>query len=924
MGRDERRTAPTAREATDPLPRPLLVGRDEERRMLAAVLERARQGQPDALVVIGEPGIGKTALLDDLRAAAADTTIVDAAGAEGERAIPLAGLLTLLTPVRGAFAALDAPHGDVLAAITTTGEAAPVTAMGLAVLDLVSSMSEHAPVLVLLDDIHWFDELSLQVLGFARRRLHDHRVAVVAAARPGCLRTDQDVAELELAGLDGEGAHALLAATGESVTTAVADRCRDACRGNPMALLELGGALTPEQRAGVVPLPAQVPVGAHLHRWLLDRIADLPDRTRRALVVLALAGHAGPGVVAEALDRLGLRMSDLDAADRSGIVNRAAGVVELDHPLYGTTAVGATDPAHRRAAHRALAAALPDGALERRAWHLAEGCEDDPAGAVAALQQVAARATEQGAHLAAADAWERAGRLLPSPVERARALVAAGGAAWDAGRPDLATPLLRAARDLVPPGDVRASATAALGEVLGWSASIGEARRLLEAEVPHVERDHPQLAVTLLTSSARLASLAASPDAIALAAAAERVAAGGDDLAQATARTMATHVRLVAGEGVGLHDRIAELDALGALIENGVTRPLLELAQLLGFDLMVRERWAEARTTFTNARTAAREASLPGVEGFASAMAAEVAWRTGRWSEARAEASVDAAFHAPLAGLQGTFGDATLARVEAALALDESARQHAHLAIERGDQLGMLALSAWGRHALGLASLAAGHPQDALEPLTWIWRLERSGGANDPGVLWWHGDLLEALLGTGHRDDADRFVEQLEQRATATGRAWAAAIAARGRGLLRGDLGALQSSVELLDGLGAPFEAARSRLAHATLLDGEPRRAALDRAGTAFDALGAQPWIDRVRALGAGAPHPGPTAVAAVLTPAELRVALAVGRGLTNREAADALALSPRTVDAHLQSIFRKLRVHTRTQLALKVGAPAD
>jgi DNA-binding CsgD family transcriptional regulator len=489
----------------------------------------------------------------------------------------------------------------------------------------------------------------------------------------------------------------------------------------------------------------------------------------------------------------------------------------------------------------------------------------------------------------------------------------------------VAVPLLRDARALAPPGPERAAATAALGEVLGWSESIPDAMQLLESEVPHVDGAHPALAVELLITAARLGTLAASPKAAALAAAAEHAAARGGDLDRLAARTMATHARLLRGDPTdALGDRLAELDELGALTEGTIGRPLLELAQLLGFDLMVRERWSEARSMFGRVVDAARAASLIGVEAFASAMAAEVAWRTGRWSEARAEALVEATFHASVDALHGSFGDATLARVEAAMGLVDSARDHAAVAIRRGDELGMSSLAAWGRHALGLAALAAGEPAEAVGPLEWIWQLERSGSVSDPGVLWWHGDLLETLLRTGREAEARRLVDYLRAAAASTERGWAAAITARGEGMLDGAPPRLERSAGLLDDLGAPFEAARSRLALADLASGRVRRSALDAALTAFEALGARPWADRVLShLGEGAERPATPAVAAVLSPAELRVALAVGRGLTNRQAADALALSPRTVDAHLQSIFRKLRIRSRTQLALRVRPPS-
>ncbi|MEO6125471.1 MAG: AAA family ATPase [Ilumatobacteraceae bacterium] len=900
----------------------MLIGRQTERLALATAVGAARAGRAAVVVIVGEPGIGKTALLDDLRATtSADSrgpVVLTAAGTEAERAVPGAGLLTLLTPLRATFHGLHPPHGERLDTIATTGEVGSVPATGVALIELLTALGIEGPVVILLDDVQWIDAVSIEVLNFARRRLGG--VAIVATARPGFEPWDQQVEIITLSGLDEGDTRDLLAACG-SVSAEVAKHCRDACGGNPLALLELGRTLTADQRVGVRPLPRVVPVGDRLKSWLSTRVAGLPDCTACALATVALAGNVNAQVLSDALGRLELSLADLDLAEAAGVVVRNCGVVRFSHPLYAAIAADGAAPSRRRAIHRALAAAMPPEVLEHRAWHLADGFEDDPADALEALRLVAERASAQGAHLTASEAWERMATLTTDAEEQLSLFTAAGRAAWDSGRPELATLQLRAARELVSSGAVRAEATDVLGQTLGWSASIPAARQMLESEARSIEHAHPNWAVALLVSSARLASLAASSDAVLVSAEAERIAEAADDFTKVAARTMATHVRLLAGEGLSLGERLADLDVLGALIEDGVGRPLLELAQLLGFDLMVRERWTEARETFRKAGDTARSAALGGVEAFARGMAAEVAWRTGQWDRARAEASIDAQFNATFPALLGSFGDATLARVEAALGVGSESQQHAELAVARGDQVGMASLGAWGRHAVGLAALAAGQPDDALPPLEWIWRLERAGGATDPGVLWWHGDLLEALLSGGHRSDAARLLDQLDEAANATGRVWPAAIAARGRGILCGDPSVVGRSVQLLDRLGAPFEAARSQLAQAELLDGAERVATVELALTRFEVLGAGPWITRTRRL-TGSPQllGAPGAVTAMLSHGELRVALCVARGLTNRQAAQQLALSPRTVDAHLQSIYRKLDVRNRTQLSVRLG----
>lgn len=900
-----------------------LVGRERERRYIDAAIAGARRGNPSAIAVVGEPGIGKSALLADTRARHPDANVIAVVGVEAEQSIPFAALSMMLTRLDDVLARPEASAAAYLRDLCGGTSTAPLPDVALSLVTLLAALADDGLVLVLLDDVHWFDAASLAVIEFALRRLGHLPVAIVAASRRRDV-LDLPGTNVQLGPLDCESAQRLLELDG--VAPDVSRRCWDICGGNPLILVELGQSLTADQRTGARPLPEQLPVPGRLERWLADRIAGLPEPTRISLATLALAGTIPLPVLLETLLDLGLDRRDLDVAEVAGVVVTRNASPTFTHPLFATMAGSAVDLGTRRRIHRVLATKLSDSSTDRRAWHLVEACEtpDDVAHALDGLRALAERATEHGGHLAAAEAWERLASLVVDPDERARALIAAGRASWDAGRPDLAVRLLREARDLVPAGAVRAAATEVLGLTVGWSSSVTDARRLLEAEVAHVESDHPGLAVNLLVASATLASLAASPDAVALTERAERIAERGNDYARLAAGTIGTHVRLVAGEGSSLESRLAELDSLIGLIRDGVDRSLIELAHLLAFGLMVRERWHAASDAYEKVIAAARASSLGGVEMFGLAMSAEIAWRTGRWSQARGQAACDAAFHARLAGLHGTHGDATLARVEAALGMNAGAREHAYRAVQRGDELEMHSMSAWGRHALGLADLAVGDPSSAVVHLGWIWDFVRTSGATDPGLLWWQGDLLESLLELGRRDDARRLVDELEAQATATGRRWPAAIAARGRGALEGDELELARSIAILDELDAPFESARSRLLLASCVhDDDAAHAHLERARTEFERLGARPWVERCL-VAAGSSVDGERvmrpALAARLTPAELRVATAVGAGMTNREAASALVLSTRTIDAHLRSIFRKLDIGSRSQLAVLVS----
>ncbi len=267
----------------------------------------------------------------------------------------------------------------------------------------------------------------------------------------------------------------------------------------------------------------------------------------------------------------------------------------------------------------------------------------------------------------------------------------------------------------------------------------------------------------------------------------------------------------------------------------------------------------------------------------------------------------------------GSFAHATLARVEAAMGLFADSIRNADLVVERGALIGMGVLESWGRHARGLAALAAGAPESALPDLEWIWGLCQRGEIGEPGPLWWHGDLVEAYWRVDRAGDGRRLVEYLQDRSDATGSEWAAAIVARGRGLFDRDVDELVRSARRLDALGAPFEAARSRALIGEVAPGVCA-AELSTAYDTFVGLGARPWATRTAVM-LGRHDGAPVGPLALLTKAELRVAAAVARGLSNRDAADMLFLSPKTVDAHLQRIYRKLDVTSRTELAVLIGS---
>jgi len=440
----------------------VLVGRDAERAGITALLEAARGSSGGALVIRGVAGSGKSALLADAAAAAADMTVLRTQGVESESPLAFAALQRLLWPLRKGVGGLPAPQRAALQAAfgEVEGEGDRFLAF-LGTLSLLDDAAEERPVLVIADDAHWLDEASANALLFVARRLQAERVALLFAARDG-VASGFDASELPcltLGGLSGEAAGQLLRrhAPGD-VDAAVRDQLVAATRGNPLALGELSEVLSADQLSGRAPLPGQLPLTGGVERAFLDRYRRLPEAAQRFLLVAAADDTARLPVVRDAAGRLDAGDDALDVAEQAGLVRVDGDVVTLYHPLVRSAVYRAATSAQRRAVHRALASAL-GGDADRRAWHLA-AASDRPDDAVAgALDAVAGRATARGGHEAAAAAWSRAAELTVGPTARVRRLSAAAHAAWlaaqpararalaDAARLDAADPLLRADLD---------------------------------------------------------------------------------------------------------------------------------------------------------------------------------------------------------------------------------------------------------------------------------------------------------------------------------------------------------------------------------------------------------------------------------------------------------------------------------------------
>ena len=423
------------------------MNRETERAVLDGLLADLRSGRGRALVVRGEAGVGKSALLEYVAGAAADMRVARAAGVESEMELAFASLHQLCAPLLDRLEGLPVPQRDALeiAFGLREGGAPDRFLVGLAVLTLLAEVAEERPLLCVIDDAQWLDRASAQVLAFAARRLLAEPVGVVFAARePG--EQFRGLADLEVRGLADQEARALLrSAVRFRLDERVRDRILAEANGNPLALLELPHGLDPTQLAGGFGLPGAQPVPARIEEGFRRRLEALPADTRSLLLVAAAEPTGDPLLVWRAGERLGIPASAAEAAKADGLL-RIGTRVRFRHPLVRSAVYSAASVPERRAAHRALAEVTDrDRDRDRRAWHLAAAAAGPDELVARELERSAGRAQACGGMAAAAAFLRRAAELTREPARRSERALSAAQASIQAGAPDTAAQLLNMA-----------------------------------------------------------------------------------------------------------------------------------------------------------------------------------------------------------------------------------------------------------------------------------------------------------------------------------------------------------------------------------------------------------------------------------------------------------------------------------------------
>jgi DNA-binding CsgD family transcriptional regulator len=906
----------------------VLIGRETECARLDELLERARLGSSGALVIRGEAGIGKTALLDYAVGRADGMVVVGALGVEPEAELEFSALLEVCWPLRDHLDEIPQHQAEALRAALGLGpaEAHDRFAVGAATLSLLAAAAEHHPLFVVIDDAQWLDRSSQDALVFAMRRLKADRVALLCAAREGDERRFEapGVESIALTGLRREAAIRLVLEKRQvAVAPKVAERLYEATQGNPLALIELPGMLTAEQLEGVAPLGDPLPAGSTVERAFARRAEALSESSRRALLVAAVSSLSEVETVVAAIVALGLPAEALEPAEDAGLLRLLEGRLEFRHPLVRSALYHAAAPSARRAAHRALADALAGSPqLELRAWHLAAAAMGQDDDAADALTQAAEQARRRSGYAAAAAALERAARLSTDTQVGLERLAAAADAAWRAGRSRAAAEFVAESLAGLEDGRLRAEMLRLHGRI-EFFAGNGEtaAAAFLEA-------------VTLLEDFDREAAVAAAADGVnAL------VRARQPDRALDTAQRM----RSFAPDDGGAADAEATI-ALGYALcfanrydqakphlrravelfsaSEAIPSPLQagRLAAALGWLGRHEEAHAYLAETVCRARAAGAVGSLPHL----LASSAWQALHASRWNEAYADASesVELAEEVdqPVTAAQA-FG--VLTWVSALRGDEARCRAHGEETHQRAAAFGFRLYQLLTSLCLGLLELGTGRLDDAIGRIEEVARYVDERGLYIPGIAP-QLELAEAYVRSSRASDAAAMLLSFDRSQLATVPLFSA-HAERCRGLLA-DGDGFESHFLLALDLHAqaenPFALARTRLCYGERLRRAGRRVdareQLRAALETFDRVGARPWAERARGelrttgekLRRREPHE-----AEELTPQELQIALQVAEGRSNKEAGAALFLSHKTIEFHLSRIYRKLGIHSRAEL---------
>ena len=906
-----------------------IIGRDAALGRLHGLVDPIPQSGP-VLLVIGEAGIGKTVLLADAaeRARSAGARVLSVTGRESESRLAFAGLHQLLRPVLSSAA--DLPGRQAQALLGAFGLTADPGAPGplltrLAVLTLLADLSELSPLLVVADDAHWIDRGSLEALAFVGSRVDAERIVLLVGARgqappPGF---DRGFPELRLEPLSAADAGLLLDGQPRVPRGQVRLQVLGQAAGNPMALIELATVIADDPGASRRWAAEPLPLTDRLSAVITARFAALPEQARAALLLAAVAD--GPDLRVAASHGGGPDAAALTAAEQLGLVRVDRTGLQFSHPLVRSAIYHSAPFAQRAAAHRQLAEALHEQP-DRQAWHLAAAAIQPDEQVASLLEATAAQAQHRGGAVAAALALERAAELSPDPAEQARRLVAAASAAVPTGQGEWVQELARRAMAVTADPALRLTARHDAAWALAWSGRRTAALSALISVAEEASRDLPALAWDALGSAATVAFQSGTP--------ASR---------QAVDRALALLVRQCrpsCGEVQGIDVNVLRFWISASADPIGRRDQLLsDLRTMVGSPIEEPALWRiasaawlldESDLAITLLQDAMRRLRAPGVQGTSGGSLTVLGWAyidTGRWDEAL-DAAAEAAgiAEANNMGIVAASADVITATVFALRGDPGAARWHAARALAAVDPAECGLVAARARRALGVAALAEGSYLQAFTQLSGLFGEDGAPLHNYASYLG-VADLAAAAVHADRRMEGRDIIEQALDRLGGQASARLEQLIARARGILADPANSeAHFGKALADPAGDqwPFERAQLRLDHAEWLRRRRRindaKAVLTEALGTFQRLGARSWAERAQAelRACGVPvarAPGEPDALEELTPQQRQIVHLASDGLTDREIADRLFLSPRTVGSHLYRSYPKLGVASRHQL---------
>ena len=900
----------------------MLVARDHELARLAQAVESGRKGSASSVLIRGEAGVGKTALLDEAVAAVTSATVLRVQGVEVESPLAFAALQRLLRPLSRFRDQLPHRQARALSLAFGEDEGAPVEPflIGLATLGLITAAAEEQLVLCCVDDAQWLDDASADALLFCIRRLGADRVVMVLTMRDDLPSRFEDpgLIAVSLSGLDPDAALQLLDSSGRSVgAREVLDRLVSDTRGNPLALIELSGQLTEAQLDGSDPLPPRFELTSRLEDLFLATIRKLSPQAQSLLLLVAADDSGSVAVVRRAAAAMGLTDQAVDEAERSGLLHFGTETLELRHPLVRSAVYQSAPQVERRRTHAALAEALFSlGESDRATWQRAAATDGPDAGLVTALEEVGAKAQRRGAHASASASYERAAILCADAQRRSALKLQAARSAWANGQPSRAQVLLLGADELADDERLRADIARLRGHIEVNIGSAVLAHRLFIEAARDVREVDPDRALELLFLAATLRAFGIDSG-TRISATQAPTESSPEDTPRIRCLKAAFEAMSLAADG---HTKQAT-DALHRAVEIAADVDDREILWNLGnAALQLGDDQSQART-YSLALARAREAGAVTAILYVLQRICFSYFLAGDFTAVRRAAEDALSLSSSIAhGGMTALPAAWLTLIAAYQSSDDYDALLAQLETAAESSQGILTdpvhdLLHWAK------AVHASESGDRSEALHHLRHLRFPALARMAAL-----DRFDSAIRAEEPDVARAWVEELGEFARATQHPWALGAVAYGRAIADETANAEEQFRRSLLEYGRaerPFDEARAQLAYGEWLRRAQRRVDarrhLRRALDTFQDMHIEHLSERaaqeLRASGENARKRDPSTVLK-LTPMELKIAQLVSSGLSNKDVAAECWVSPRTVAFHLRNIFAKAGVTSRSALA--------